>query len=93
MYERIELPGTRIQLTLQRRQDGLERLATPITLSLEDLDGLTEDKVHPRAKTASLALRAAQEAPRSRERRLRVPSSLHSAERWAFALTSVWPCA
>ena len=45
MYERIELPGTRIQLTLQRRQDGLERLATPITLSLEDLDGLTEDKV------------------------------------------------
>ena len=26
-------------------QDGLERLAIPITLSLEDLDGITEDKV------------------------------------------------
>ena len=27
-------------------QDGLERLAVPITLSLEDLDGLTENKAN-----------------------------------------------
>ena len=33
------------QCLLELEQDGLERLAVPITMSLEDLDGITEDKV------------------------------------------------